>query len=64
MNNNSKTQEEFKEKVTKMYELVVKQEKEKLGDKSKLEVERSETFDDIVLKYKKMTSIKKINLGY
>lgn len=64
LSNNSKTQEEFKEKVTKMYELVVKQEKEKLGDKSKLEVERSETFDDIVLKYKKMTSIKKINLGY
>ena len=62
LNNNSKTKEEFKEKVTKMYELVVKQEKEKLGDKSKPEVEKSETFDDIVLKYKKMTSIKKINL--
>ena len=62
LNNNSETKEEFSEKVTRMYELVVKQEKEKSGDKSKPEVEKSETFDDIVSKYKKMTSIKRINL--
>lgn len=62
LNNNSETKEEFSEKVTRMYELVVKQEKEKSGDKSKPEVEKSETFDDIVSKYKKMSFIKKINL--
>ena len=63
LNNNSETKEEFSEKVTRMYELVVKQEKEKSGDKSKPEVERSETFDDIVSKYKKMAFIKRINLN-
>lgn len=62
-NVNEKTKEEFNEKVTRMYELVVQQEQVKVGDSSKVEVEKIETFDDIMSKYRRISIFKKVDIS-
>ena len=62
LNKNENTQEEFKEKVLKIYKLVVEQENEKRGEKAEAVVGNVETFDDIVSKYRKLSIIKRVSL--
>ncbi len=53
INQNNNTQEEFKKAVSKMYELIAKQERETT---EKLAVEHIQTFDELMSEYVKTTS--------